>query len=160
MTQSSQELPVKLELFTELGKYASEHGSDDGINDLIASEILTFCQTFFQQFLRNVVRLEITGINDKAKEAAIRRRISLEKQQAPLPVRQLILMFQDLCDMWPDIVLGAYVHSESLFREFYASYIPQLLIQIHEWAQTGHFTELVEATSSAVIAFDALSSRL
>jgi hypothetical protein len=159
MNQPSDDPPVKPDLFTELEKYAKTINAKSAKDESVPSDLQAFCMAFFQQFLTSA-GLPLTGINDPAKEAAIRKRIALGNDSSTLPVRRLLLMFQDLCDQWPDIELGSYVPNESLYRQFHTTYMPRLLTRIKDWVEASHYDQLTGPVSSALAAFQAASAKL
>lgn len=161
MSQQAEELPVEPKLFLLLERYANalSRGEVEPEGEL-RPEVVTFCVNFFQQFLQNVVGLEITGIDDESKAAAIRRRLELGQETRTRPIRSLIVMFQDLCDMWPDLVEGTYDTSESPFRRFHKIYMPRLLKRIEDWARAGGYPDIANRAVAAARTFDAASSKL
>jgi len=161
MSQQTEGLPVEPKLFVLLENYANalNRGDVDPEKEL-ASEIVTFCVSFFQQFLQSVVGLEITGINDQSKRAAIERRLELGPELRTSPRARLIIMYEDLCDIWPDIAQGTYVGSEASYRRFHKTYLPRLLQRIQDWAKADGYTEIAARAAAAAQVFNAASSKL
>lgn len=161
MSQHADGLPVEPKLFLLVERYANGLSSGEvAPEDELAPEVVAFCVNFFQQFLQNEAGLEITGIDDASKEAAIRRRLELGQDKRTLPVRRLIVMFQDLCDMWPDIVEGSYESSESPSRQFHKIYMPRLLKRIEDWAGASGYSDIANSAEAAARTLNAASSKL
>lgn len=157
----TEELPVEPRLFLKLETYADalSRGDVDPEAEL-ASEIVTFCVNFFQQFLQGVFGLEITGFNDRSKRAAIERRLELAPELRTSPGARLIVMYEDLCDMWPDIAQGTYVGSEETYRRFHQVYMPRLLQRIEDWARASEYIEIATRAASAARVFNAASRKI
>jgi hypothetical protein len=69
-------------------------------------------------------------------------------------------MYEDLCDIWPDIAQGTYVGSEETYRRFHQVYIPRLLQRIEDWARAGEYTEIAARAASAARVFNAASRKI
>lgn len=161
MSQQTAELPVEPKLFLLLETYANALSRGEvNPQDELAPEVVTFCINFFQQFLQSVFGLEITGINDQSKRAAIERRLELGPKMRVSPRARLIVMFEDLCDMWPDIAQGTYVGSEASYRRFHKTYMPRLLQRIEDWATADGYIEIATRATAAARVFNAASSKL
>ena len=162
MSQQTDGLPVEPRLFLLIERYANAlSGGEVRPEDRLAPQVVAFCVNFFQQFLQNEVGLEITGIDDQSKVAAIRRRLELGQDASTLPIRRLIVMFQDLCDMWPDIVEGgSYDVPESPFAQFHKVYMPRLLKRIEDWARAREYSDIANSAETAAQTFNEASSKI
>lgn len=69
-------------------------------------------------------------------------------------------MYEDLCDMWPDIAQGTYVGSEASYRRFHKTYMPRLLQRIEDWAMADAYIEIATRAATAARVFNAASSKL
>jgi hypothetical protein len=161
MNEREQKPPVEPKLFLLLDRYAKdlEAGSVTGSAEP-RSEVVTFCVNFFQQFLHNVAGIEITGINDESKATVIRRRLELGAGSPDDAVKRIMLMFQDLCDLWPDISQGTYWESEASFRQFHKVYIPRLLTRIADWGSSSGHEEIFTRATAAQVLFTSAIGRL
>lgn len=146
--------PVEPALFLDLESYAHELGQ--GLHkpgDELASKIVNFCTAFFRQFLKYEVGLEDIRFDEESKEAAVQQRLRLEQEEFTRPVADLLLMFQDLCDLWPDLMQESYEGSESSFRRFHRSYLPRLLESIERWSRIRGYTDITDRVAAAARAF-------
>src|SRR4051794_34437397 len=107
--------PIELSLFDFVDEFATEmrrDGLKDGLNplDTLAanSRIVTFCESFFVQFFANVLNTEIDGFDSQSKRAASDLAVGLRDDKAKASVRALIALFEKFCDMYADIIGGAY----------------------------------------------------
>lgn len=154
MTERVGELPVEPRLFSYLEKYATDLGKGQvGTDDPISEELVTFLEHFFQQFLESEADLEITGIDSESKAAVIARRYQLPRDPHVDTKRRLMVSFQELCDIWPDISQASYWRSDLLFQRFHLIYLPRLLRRIEEWAEASECTEIADAASAAAQMF-------
>jgi hypothetical protein len=161
MSDREEKPPVEPRIFLLLERYARHlQAGQVGTAAEPRAEVVTFCVNFFQQFLHNVAGVEITGINDESKVAVIARRLELEADPAAGAVRRLMLMFQDLCDLWPDISQGTYWESEASFRQFHKVYMPRLLMRIEDWASSSGREEVSARAAAARVLFTAAVGQL
>jgi hypothetical protein len=154
--------PIEPRLFDLVTQYASAvtSGKTSTKGPLKkTTPIVEFCRTFFQQFFEHVLGREITGIDADAKLAAINLRLDLEEKHGSESVRRLISSFEDLCEMWPDVLGFSYGGSASEFKRFNTAYVPELLGEIRDWAQEAGYPELVDRAGTALAAFESAATR-
>jgi len=154
MSQPAGPPPVEPDLFLGLERYARELGQ--GLHkpgDELSSKIVNFCTAFFRQFLKYEVGLEDVRFDEDSKEAVVQQRLRLEQEEFTRPVADLLLMFQDLCDLWPDLMQESYEGSESSFRRFHRSYLPRLLESIERWSRIRGYTDITDRVAAAARAF-------
>lgn len=153
-------LPVSPELFQIVTDYSSalKAGKIDPKNPLKrTTPIIEFCQNFFLQFFENELGHEITGVGNDAKRLAVRLRLEAEKSERPEETRRLIAHFEELCDIWPDVLGVRYPGGSSAtdFRNFHATYVVRLLDRACAWAKVRSYVALVERCESASQAYKA-----
>jgi hypothetical protein len=150
MSVTARESPVALSLFDLVERYAKqiEDGKIDVKNPLKrTTPIIEFCRTFYQQFFEHELGLEIKGVDQSAKAKAIELRHAFDDQAAPVP--RLIAWFEELCDIWIDVLGFSYAGSASEFRRFHNTYVVRLLERIETWARAADYAELLERTKTA-----------
>lgn len=157
--------PVELLLFDLVTKYADEvKGEKVPPKGPLRRKtpIVEFCRTFFQQFFENVLDQEVTGIDQETKLEATTKRLELveERDTAEEPAKteittkiKLISSFEDLCEMWPDVLGFSYGGSASEFKRFHTTYVPDLLEQIKTWATVADLPTLAERARAALESF-------
>jgi hypothetical protein len=161
MVDPAVEHPIEPGLLLLLERYAKDLGKREvKPEEGLAPELPEFCQEFFQQFFESQVGLEITTIDAAAKRSAIRSRLRLGDDKSTLPVRRIILMFQDLCDLWPDISQDIYWTSESPLGQFHRNFMPRLLRRIVEWAESIGDEEITARASAAEQSFASAVTRI
>jgi hypothetical protein len=93
-----------------------------------------FLFTFYQQFFDSGWKVEITAIDLTSKGQAAKLRLA----KAPKPERsavKLISAFEDLCDLWQDLLGFQYGGHASELLRFHETYLPRLLKRIVDWAR-------------------------
>ncbi|MFI4990319.1 MAG: hypothetical protein ACHQHO_05325 [Solirubrobacterales bacterium] len=137
--------PVEPSLFDFVDEFAAEvqKGELSPLETLAANaRIITFCESFFVQFFANVLGKEIEGFDPQAKRSAAGIAIELKDDQAQAPVRALIGLFEKFCDMYADIIGGAYGAAEITYASFHRLYVGRLLRRAAEWAAAADLDEL------------------
>ena len=114
--------------------------------------IVEFCVTFFQQLFESEFREEIVAVDDTSKAQATRIRLRLKRTNVHLAkdgLVKLVSSFEELCDLWPDVLGFAYGGSASEFQRFHYTYLPRLLERIEEWARAARQDKLLERAVAA-----------
>jgi predicted nucleotidyltransferase len=151
MSHSPGPPPVRPALFLELESYAHELGQGlHKAGDELSSSIKNFCTTFFRQFLQDEVGLEDVRVDRESKAAVVQQRRRLEQEGLTRPVAEVLLTFEDLCDLWPDL---NYVVSESSFQRFHWDYLPRLLESVERWSRFRGYADITERVAAAARAF-------
>jgi hypothetical protein len=101
----------------------------------VTAPIIVFCQNFFLQFFENVVGKPITSIGTASKRVAATVMVTT-KDTAPGEELALVQSFEELCDIYPDVLALGYGGSVASFAKFHERFIPRLLERIDAWAQT------------------------
>jgi hypothetical protein len=124
--------------------------------------IVEFCRSFFAQFFENVLGQEITGVDSDTKLEATTKRLELqgEREHIAEPAKAeldakvaLISSFEDLCEMWPDVLGFSYGGSASEYKRFHTTYVPELLGQIETWAGAAGETAIAERAKEALMVY-------
>lgn len=110
--------------------------------------IVTFCVTFFQQLFESRFGEEIVAVDDTAKAQATRIRLGLDRKAEGALVK-LVSSFEELCDLWPDILGFAYGGSATEFRRFHYTYLPRLLERVEDWARVAPEDAILERVTRA-----------
>jgi len=142
---------IALKLFERVEEYADEirEATDDEAPTLGAgTSIIVFCENFFAQFFRNYIGVRITDISLKSKMVAARQRLNLpkEKRQA---TRRLIAQFENLSDIWRDLLGRTYARSSTMRTEFNISFLPTLLERIIDWAEEWEEEQVAQRAREA-----------
>jgi hypothetical protein len=129
---------IAVELFDRVDEFAEgvnkspkKFWKDKSSNEAIG----VFCENFFGQFFASL-GMQITGFGVKAKEAAVRKRLSLQKRKSFQPARQLIAEYEDLCEIWDDIQGARYIENRQAMADFACTFLPALLEDAIEWLAT------------------------
>jgi len=163
VTAARVEPPVDPRLFSLVTRYAKaiDAGKVSTKRPLSRDTLVVqFCVTFFQQFCEHEVGFEITGIDEKSKAAATRRRVKLGRQRNTMSTQHLLFSFEDLCDAWPNILGFGYGGSTAEFISFHTIYVPRLLERIVAWARDRGFEDVAKAAQSAADDYVPASERL
>lgn len=112
--------------------------------------IVHFASNFFLQFFKNVLHKQITSVDTQAKLQAVDLRTGLAGHEAE---KQLIVQFERLVDIWPDILGAGYGGSESDYLDFHIRYVPRLLTRISAWAKTTTDQALIANAQAALSAY-------
>lgn len=110
--------------------------------------IVDFCVTFFQQLFESQFREVIVAVDDKSKTQATRVRLGLNGDEQGALVK-LVSSFEELCDLWPDVLGFAYGGSATEFQRFHYTYLPRLLERIETWAQDAEESVLLERVTKS-----------
>ncbi len=146
-------LPIALELFDRVDEYSDEIreliAEGDEADPEVASDtsIIIFCENFFAQFFRSF-GVRLTGLDERARMQAARQRLGLSKKTHQA-ARSLIVQFEKLCDLWPDLQGRGYTISLSHRTEFHLTYLPTLFRRIGAWAEEADFPAIAERVDEA-----------
>jgi hypothetical protein len=144
--------PIALGLFDRVRDYARQLAKD-GLSSKKPlkrdATIIVFCQSFFQQFFEYKFGYEITAVDAQAKLEATRLRVASEQNGTSPEAIALVRSFEDLCDMWPDVLGFTYGGLSTEFRRFHTSYIPRLLKRIGAWASADGLADIRTAARGA-----------
>lgn len=143
--------PVAAELFDRLESYAkqlAEKGLPEKKPLKRDATVIVFCQAFFQQFFEYGFAHEITAVDAQAKLEAARLRIAAESDGALAERIAVVRSFEDLCDLWPDVLGFTYGGLSSEFKRFHTNFIPRLLDRIITWLKKDGFADLAERAES------------
>jgi len=122
--------------------------------------IVEFCRTFFQQFFENELGHEITSIDQQAKFEATHLRHDLDNNPETKALELLIGWFEELCDIWPDVLGFSYGGSATEFRNFHTIYVPRLLERLIVWAKARGFDEIVASAEEALRLYEPAVKKL
>lgn len=126
--------PPVAELFDRVRGYAAQL-SEKGLSVKKplkqGAPIVLFCQLFFQQFFAYAFDFTITSVDQDAKLRAIALR---DERHPAAATADVVRSFEDLCDMWPDILGATYGGLGAEFKRFHTDYVPLLLRRIDAWA--------------------------
>ena len=82
---------------------------------------------------------------------AVRLRLKLKDEKAPTVVIQLVTLFEEFCQNFPDLLPLTYGEgSKTDFINFHRDYLPTLLERTASWAQVEGFAEIQERANSAL----------
>lgn len=133
---------IEPSLFDFVDEFADQikEGELGSLDTLAAnSGIITFCESFFVQFFANVLGQEIEGFDPVAKRAAAGIVVDLQGDKTKAPDRALISLFEKFCDMYADVLAGAYGAADITYMSFHQQYMRRLLQRAGEWAKAhGH----------------------
>jgi hypothetical protein len=164
-------LPVSPVLFDLVTAYAGEIETAKALPKGPLKQktpIVEFCRSFFAQFFENVLGQEITGIDSDTKLEATTKRLELEGERehtaepakAELEAKvSLISSFEDLCEMWPDVLGFSYGGSASEYKRFHTTYVPELLAQIETWANAASEMAIAERAREALAVYKPAATR-
>lgn len=149
---SDDESPIRPELFTRVKEYTDSvlKGTvtpDSNLGD--NTPIIVFYFNFFLQFFEKVLRDPITGFDEQEQDRADRIRLSLDGPEHAA-TRQLIVRFEDFCELQPDLKDGLYFTHDHDFWQFHEQYIPRLLESIQGWATSATLPEIADLAKQAL----------
>jgi hypothetical protein len=163
LTDPATESPIALGLFDRVRDYARLLAKD-GLSTKKPlkrdATIIVFCQTFFQQFFEYKFAYELTAVDAQAKLEATRLRVAAEQDGVGDEAIALVRSFEDLCDMWPDVLGFTYGGLSTEFRRFHVDYIPRLLKRISGWATADGLADIATAAQSASGEWDKAAKRV
>lgn len=129
--------PISPNLFDYVDR-AIEGLSSETIRSRVAptAPIREFCENFFAQFFERVLRVDAQPIS--AAGALEARRLSRRRgKHAPSAESRVLLQkFQKLCKLEPDLRGGDYGGGVRVYRAFHSEFVPDLLQDIAEWAES------------------------
>jgi len=138
--------PVAPQLFDVLIEYAEaiQAGKINPARTLAStSPALTFCENFYAQFFQNALGAEIETFNRDTKKDAVRLRVELTKKKSPSTTIQLITWFEELCDIYPNVLaLGYGAGTSGAFIRFHKDYLLILLERVAAWAKVAGYPEI------------------
>lgn len=115
-----------------------------------AWNIFTFCQLFFDQFF-GCYGTSISGFSQQSREAAA---LLIERLRAfgqgSGQTRQMIVLYEEFCDMSDD-TRGGYEESSSVsVLTFHEEYLTRLLEASREWAVNEGNSSLVQRIADSI----------
>lgn len=142
-------------LFDSIDEYVEQLEAGTALSGTVVPEtspIISFTENAFAQFFENGVGKEIIGFDTMAKiEAARLRRAGKEK--LPKPVRALISLFEQFCDIHDDVLGAGYGGQASVLRDFHSKLVIRLLQRLGALADALGDGELRDRASSSLEAF-------
>jgi hypothetical protein len=153
VTDADSSEPVEPRLFQLVEEYAEQlqRGEVDAKRPgKRPTPLVEFTRTFYQQFFEHEYGLEIQSVDQQTKLLAVRKRIELESVEGNKPAVLVIGWFEELCDMWPDVLGFSYGGSTGEYLRFHKSYVPRLLERVVKWATANGHTAVAEAAGKAL----------
>jgi hypothetical protein len=150
--------PIEPSLFDFVDEFAEqvEQGELTPIDTLAASSrIVTFCESFFVQFFANELSHEIDGFDPVAKRAAAGIAVDFSDDDEKRPVRALVSLFEKFCDMYADVLGGAYGAAQITHERFHRQYMSRLLRRAEDWAKADGHEELQQRITKSRRAYEA-----
>ncbi len=144
--------PISLALFKRVEEYTDSvlKGAvkpDSTLGD--NTPIVVFYFNFFLQFFQNVLHDPITGFDGQEQDRADRIRLSLDGPEHAAE-RQLIVRYEEFCDLQPDLKDGLYFTHDHDFWQFHEQNIPRLLGSIQAWATYASLPEIADHARQAL----------
>ena len=138
MLSPEQKAPIAVSLFVRVDEYATSIEDGKVLTDKplqMSTPIVIFCLNFFDQFFVHVVGTPVGAPSDSAKQKAAALRIA--QPTDAVTVRQLIALFERLCELWDGALGFTYTSTPDEIIEFNQRYIPRLLTAIKNWARSA-----------------------
>jgi hypothetical protein len=155
--------PVEPRLFDLFDKHiAAVERGDLKADSVLKKEahIIVFCQTVFAQFFESQFGYEIKSIDEQTKEQATRIRIGLENDPKKDAIRKLVRSFEELCDLWQDVLGFGYGGSTGEFQAFHRKYVPRLLGRLHKYADENQHAELAQRCGETLARYKTVMGKL
>lgn len=139
-------------IFDGLGPYlqALSEGEISFDGEELNDDIVIFCETFFEELFNTEFGYEAGSPSAENKRWAVWKRVKLESTGNRPELCALIVYFEKLCDLWPDIKQASYAEAPLGFVYlFHEGYILPLLERIHAWAIKAQLSAAVRAQQAA-----------
>ena len=114
-----------------------------------SSPVITFCENLFSQFFAEYLGQPIEGFDFEAKRAAAGLAERFQGQEDRKETRSLIALFEKFCDLYGDVVGGAYGSGSVTYQTFHSDYMRRLLARTLTWSKQGEYGELTAAIERA-----------
>jgi hypothetical protein len=118
-------------------------GRDSGLMEFIE-------QAFAQTFLKKL-DLEITSFTQASKDEVV---IATREAELAAPLQELVDLYVDICNMWPDVLSQAYGGSSADFFEFRTQAVPETLGALKALSEAYDDKELTDALKTAKKNYD------
>ena len=116
-----------------------------------SSKVITFLQSFFEQLFASSFGIQLEAFDHESKRMIVALR---HEQEVPAELRPVVSAFEELCDLYPDIIGASYGGgSTATFRRFHKRYLPRLLRSSRQWAATSGQDELEMRIGSSAQSF-------
>jgi hypothetical protein len=125
----------------------------------VTSPVISFSENAFVQFFENEVGSEIKGFDLKYKQRAARVRYS-KKADLSKQAIALIALFEQFCDVHPDVLGAGYGGQRSVLEAFHCKYVTRLLQRIRALAGVKRDGALRSRADSAMTSFGDAIARI
>jgi hypothetical protein len=153
-------LPVEVGLFSLVREYSDSMHRGRVLTRTTLTEdtlIVQFCLGFFGQLLQHAFDYQFTSIDSSTKRDVVALRLGIPQGVHREPLGNLLLLFEEFCDRWPDLSGIAYGETGHELSDFHSVYIPRLLKRIEEWASSEGVRKLADAARTANEAYGGAS---
>lgn len=150
--------PISLALFDAIDDFARDvRGGDPKplAAVTVGVEIIVFCESFFDQLFANVLNCQIQGFNPQSQNSASRLAEELKRDpNSSAPLRSLIGLFENFCEVYSQLISGSYAEGEITYRQFHELYVSRLLERAKAWAEKSDLPDLADRIDSALEVYD------
>lgn len=108
------------------------------------SPIVNTTKQIFRTVLGDELGLRISAFNQDEKEEATELQIDRTDDEKVQALGEMLELFGELCDRWPEVLDLRYGGTRAEFREFRTRFIPALLFALSGWARQSGDDPLVQ----------------
>jgi hypothetical protein len=108
----------------------NKHRIDDALRQSIG--LMEFVEETFNQIFRTELRVGVSGFTQEDKEEIL---LLSGEPIEELAAEDLLRLYVDVCNMWPDVLNQAYGGTTADFLEFRAELVPSILAAVRDWAE-------------------------
>jgi hypothetical protein len=114
------------------------HRIDDALRHSV--NLMEFVEESFNQVFRAEFKVGVSGFTQGDKEEVL----LLSEELGEPAVEDLLRLYVDVCNMWPDVLNQAYGGTSADFLEFRTELVPSILVALEDWTEAHEDQALQE----------------
>ncbi len=104
----------------------------------------------FRHILGAELKLSVARFDQDEKEEALDYQVALERRgRLPDGLDEIVRLFGELCDRWPEVLDLRYGGTRADFREFRTEFLPALLDALVLWTESHADADLLKTVEDA-----------
>jgi hypothetical protein len=111
------------------------------------SPIVNTTKQIFRTLLGEELGLRISAFDQDEKEEALELQVDRSGDEHVEALTDILELFSELCDRWPEVLDLRYGGTRADFREFRTQFVPALLDALKFWASDDTDAPLADALS-------------
>jgi hypothetical protein len=139
--------PLNPKILRGVDEHAAEFDSDKvRLGDPLGADspIVNTTKQIFRTLLGDELGLRVSAFDQDEKEEALELQVDRSDDENVKALGEILELFGELCDRWPEVLDLRYGGTRADFREFRTRFLPALLAALEVWAKSRNDKSLAE----------------